>query len=99
MQGVENNYCNFEILKRKKVIFYLIFIWQIIKTLVLERTPKYRTSNTPNIECPNIELSEHHILAQNRTLNMLNITKNRTVREHQTVCSGYPSFIPSDIYS
>ena len=26
--------------------------------LVLERTPKYRTSNTPNIE-----LSEHHILA------------------------------------
>ena len=26
--------------------------------LVLERTPKYRTSNTPNIECPNIELSD-----------------------------------------
>ena len=23
MQGVENNYCNFEILKRKKVIFLL----------------------------------------------------------------------------
>ena len=45
---------------------------------MLERTPKYRTSNTPNIECPNIELSEHHILAQNRTSNMLNITKNQT---------------------
>ncbi len=55
--------------------------------LVLERTPKYRTSNTPNIECPNIELSEHHILAQNRTSNMSNITKTRTVREHQTVSS------------
>ena len=35
--------------------------------LVLEWTPKYRTSNTPNIECLNIELSKHHILAQNRT--------------------------------
>ena len=55
--------------------------------LVLERTPKYRTSNTPNIERLNIELSEHHILAQNRTLNMSNISKNRTVLEHQTVCS------------
>ena len=32
--------------------------------VVLEQTPKYRTLNTPNIECPNIELSEHHILAQ-----------------------------------
>ena len=55
--------------------------------LVLERTPKYRTSNTPNIECLNIKLSEHHILAQNRTSNMSNITKTRTVREHQTVSS------------
>ena len=55
--------------------------------LALERTPKYRTWNTPNIECLNIELSEHDILAQNQTSNMSNITKNRTVREHQTVCS------------
>ena len=39
--------------------------------LVLERTPKYRTSNTPIIE-----LSKHHILVQNRTSNMSNITKN-----------------------
>ena len=58
-----------------------------IVSLVLERTPKYRTSNTPNIEIPNIELSKHHILAQNRTLKMSNITKNQTVQEHQTVCS------------
>ena len=50
--------------------------------LVLERTPKYRTLNTPNIECLNIKLSKHHILAQNRTLNMSNITKTRTVHEH-----------------
>ena len=35
----------------------------------------------------NIEFSEHHILAQNRTSNMSNITKNRTVREHRTVHS------------
>ena len=53
--------------------------------VVLDRTPKYQTSNTPNIECPNIELSEHHILDQNRTSNMSNITKNQTVREHQTI--------------
>ena len=57
------------------------------KELVLEQTPKYRTSNIPNIECPNIELSEHHILAQNRTSNMSNITKTQTVRKHQTVSS------------
>ena len=44
--------------------------------------------NSKNIECPNIELSKHHILAQNRTWNMSNITKKRTVREHQTVCSN-----------
>ena len=56
-------------------------------SLVLERTPKYWTSNTPNIEYPNIELSKHHILAQNRTSNMSNITKTWTVREHQTVSS------------
>ena len=55
--------------------------------LVLEWTPKYQTSNTPNIECPNIELSKHHIWAQNWTSNMSNITKNWTVREHQTVRS------------
>ena len=55
--------------------------------IVLERTPKYQTSNTPNIECSNIEHSEHHILAQNRTSNMSNITKTRTVRKHQTVSS------------
>ena len=48
---------------------------------------KYSTSNTLNIECPNIELSEHHILAQNRTSNMSNITKNWTVCEHRTVRS------------
>ena len=55
--------------------------------LVLEWTPKYQTSNTPNIDCPSIELSEHHILAQNRTSNMSNITKNWTVYEHRTVRS------------
>ena len=38
--------------------------------IVLEWTPKYWTSNTPNIECLKIELSEHHILVQNRTLNI-----------------------------
>ena len=32
-------------------------------------------------------MPEHHILAQNRTSNMSNITKNWTVCEHQTVCS------------
>ena len=26
--------------------------------------------NTPNIECPNIDISRHHTLAQNRTSNM-----------------------------
>ena len=31
--------------------------------------------------------TEHHILAQNLTSNMSNITKNRTVREHRTVRS------------
>ena len=48
------------------------------------------------MECLNIELSEHHILAQNRTSDMSNITKNRTVREHRTVRSKtniYLSFI------
>ena len=55
-----------------------------VTKLVLEWTPKYRTSN---IECPNIELSKHHILVQNQTSNMSNITKNWIVREHQTVCS------------
>ena len=54
---------------------------------VLEQTPKYQTLNTPNIECQNIELSEHHIVAQNQTLNMLYITKNQTVCEHQSVSS------------
>ena len=39
-------------------------------TIVLEKTPKYRTSNTPNIECPNIEHSKHHIFAQYRISNM-----------------------------
>ena len=29
--------------------------------VVLEWTPKYWSLNTPNIECPNIKLSEHHI--------------------------------------
>ena len=57
------------------------------QSLVLEWTPKYQNLNTLNIECPNIKLSEHHILAQNQTLNMSNITKNWTVREHQTVSS------------
>ena len=66
----------------------MIYVYE----LVLERTSKYRTSNTPNIECPNVELYEHHILAQNRTSNMSNITKNRTVREHQTV-SSKPSLV------
>ena len=37
-----------------------------------------RTSNT----------SEHLNLAQNRTSNLPNITKTRTVREHRTVCSN-----------
>ena len=60
-----------------------IFYYYIV---VLERTPKYQTSNTSNIDCPNIELSEHHILAQNRISNMSNITRNWTVSEHQTVC-------------
>ena len=46
------------------------------RVLVLEQTLKYQTLNTPNNECLNNELSEHHILAQNRTLNMSNITKN-----------------------
>ena len=65
--------------------------------VVLERTPKYQTPNTLNIECPNIELSEHHILAQNRTSNMsnmLNITKNRTVGEHRTVHSKTNFYLP-----
>ena len=57
-------------------------IWLVLSKLVLERTPKYQTSNTPNIE-----LSEHHILAQNRTSNKSNITKNWTVCEHQIVSS------------
>ena len=59
----------------------------LAQCVVLEWTQKYWTSNTPNIECPNLELSKHHILAQNWTSNMLNITKKWTVREHQTVCS------------
>ena len=32
-------------------------------------------------------MSEHVILAKNRTLNLSNITKIRTVREYRTVCS------------
>ena len=66
---------------KDRVIRWGNFVWF---RLVLEQTPKYRTPNTPSIECLNIELSEHHILAQNRTSN---ITKNWTVREHQTVHS------------
>ena len=61
--------------------------FQLVRYFRLEQTPKYQTLNTPNIECPNIELSEHHILAQNQTSNMLNVTKNWTVRKHWTVHS------------
>ena len=59
----------------------------VIAPLVFEQTLKYWTSNTPIIECQNNELSEHHILDQNWTSNMSNITKNWTVREHWTVRS------------
>ena len=69
---------NSDVFKWKKNMYFVYVMY----VLVLERTPKYQTSNTPNIE-----LSKHHILAQNRTSNMSNITKNRTIREHQTVCS------------
>ena len=55
--------------------------------LVFERTHKYWTLNTLNIEWLNIELSEHHILAQNRTLKYVEHHKNQTVCEHQTVNS------------
>ena len=79
------NYIDYS--KNFDAILKLLLVVTIVGIIVLERTPKYRTSNTPNIECPNIELSEHHILAQNRTSNMSNITKTRTVREHQTVSS------------
>ena len=68
-------------------IKYLQSTCQHVYRIVLERTPKYRTSTSLNIECPNIKLSEKHILAQNQTSNMSNITKNRTVREHRTVRS------------
>ena len=57
----------------KKWKLYIFSLY--VHTLVLEWTSKYQTSNTLNIECLNIELSEHHILAQNRTSNMSNITK------------------------
>ena len=74
---------------------FWISIWKRSLTLssstskreVLERTPKYLTLNTQIIEYPNIELSKHHILAQNRTSNMSNITKNWTVCEHRIVRS------------
>ena len=49
----------------------------------LGRNTKILNFELQHIECPNIELSEHHILAQNWTSNMLNITKNWTVRKHQ----------------
>ena len=78
----------FETNSETSLNYTLFRIWSLCAfLLVLERTPKYRTSNTPNIECPNIELSEHHILAQNWTSNMSNITKNWTVHEHPTVRS------------
>ena len=53
----------------------------------MEQTPECQTLNTTNIECPNIKLSKHHILVQNRTSNMSNITKNWTVHENHTVHS------------
>ena len=45
------------------------------------------------MECPNIELSEHHILAQNQTSNMSNITKNGTVCKHRTVHSNTNKYL------
>ena len=53
------------------------------RTLLIKNGPNIfqnhqnRTSN----------MSEHVILAKNRTLNLSNITKIRTVREYRTVCS------------
>ena len=53
------------------------------RTLLIKNGPNFfqnhqnRTSN----------MSEHVILAKNRTSNLPNITKNRTVREHRTVRS------------
>ena len=53
------------------------------RTLLIKIGPNFfqnhenRTSN----------MSEHVILAKNRTSNLPNITKNRTVREHRTVRS------------
>ena len=62
-----NNLQYFRVQKPECAIFFFNMKSKFL--LVLEWTPKYRTSNTPNIE-----LSEHHILAQNQTLNMSNIT-------------------------
>ena len=75
--------CNF--LKKCKILQQCTI--HHLYLIVLERTPKYWILNTPNIECPNIELSEHHILAQNWTSNISNITKNWTVHKHRTVHS------------
>ena len=63
---------NSDVFKWKKNMYFVYVMY----VLDLERTTKYQTSNTMNIECLNIELSEHHILVQNRTSNMSNITKN-----------------------
>ena len=58
--------------------FVTIFVVKMVPQMFVKFAELLdRTSNT----------FEHLILAQNRTSNLPNITKNRTVREHQTVRS------------
>ena len=58
--------------------FVTIFVVKMVPQMFVKFAELLdRTSNT----------FEHPILAQNRTSNLPNITKNRTVREHRTVRS------------
>ena len=53
------------------------------RTLLIKNGPNF----FQNLQNRTSNMSEHLILAKNRTSNLPNITKNRTVREHRTVRS------------
>ena len=50
------------------------------RTLLIKNGPNF----FQNLQNRTSNMSEHLILAKNRTSNLPNITKNRTVREHRT---------------
>ena len=61
------------------------------RTLLIKNGPNF----FQNLQNRTSNMSEHLILAKNRTSNLPNITKNRTVREHRTVRSTSNKYLYS----